>query len=699
MAILNREHIKSQFAPQTKLAAKHFVNLIDSALNKYDDQFHGKWRPGQTYRPGDAVIYEGKLWVLHQDSGSICSSPDQPPGEDSPIWDPLTVAVEDDDWKVVETEEGTYMYAKVYQQVGIGIGEGEAEEPEAQLDVRKVGYGRFMVHPLTSSESESVPTRLSLVHYHDQTEETAYLHTLLELESVVWLTDAAKGFVFRKGMPVVEETELDVAGSEVMMVIRPQEAGSGLAAVGINTEDPTAMLEVTDKQKGQIQLSPEDKKDPAITLVNLDPSCDQNYLSVGVGKRYAASVSDAPEGFVFRKGKEYGEFCAEGDINQGDLLAVIQQHETNQKAQLGIGTPQPEGLLEVQDGAHSQIVLLPQEADRGETTPTGKNELVMSLQRLVSGNVPTYHLIGLAEERAVAVSNAPKGFAFKVDEDYELGHESRADQGAIKLVLRENGHVGIGTENPHTKLEIQGGGGRLLFNLGESLGPKKPNPAISVINSRPESSNYLAVGTDNKRAILVTDSQFGFMFKKGNAFAANPDHAIDLNQGTNLLSILPDGTGKVGVGMIAQGYELDVNGMSRALTYFQQTDESKMDVLANDSALDNVLEKLQALEPVVFKWKNTTGFQDSGKQIGLEAHKVEEQFEEVVRTSTVDQTQAVAYQNLVPVLIKAIQELAGSKDDCQTALDALSDRLDAFESQLNARLNELESRIENCEKS
>ncbi|MUG97766.1 carbohydrate-binding protein [Scytonema sp. UIC 10036] len=82
MNLRKRNELKSLFRNKSRLSETYFAELIDSMLNKRDDQFHGIWKPGQTYQKGDVVYYDCALWEMQSDN-EICAKEEQPPGVSS----------------------------------------------------------------------------------------------------------------------------------------------------------------------------------------------------------------------------------------------------------------------------------------------------------------------------------------------------------------------------------------------------------------------------------------------------------------------------------------------------------------------------------------------------------------------------------------------------------------------------------------
>ena len=908
-----RDELKSFFPAKTILSQEHFIALIESMLNKRDDKFYGIWKPGITYRREEVVIYEKTLWEMIA-KDPICATSDQPPSKDNPHWQSLIIPVDDDDWQVIK-EEGV-MWAKVFEKIGIGIGchkdeEKPAERPEARLDVRKLECGRWLLFP------ESLkPTQFTLLHY-DPTPQISYLMTGLSLEEVNWLTDAAKGFVFRKGRSVKEEIqaqETPATQGQVMMALKPKRihGGAELATLGLNVADPVAMLDISDGQRGQLLFTPDEKRDPALSILNLNPKCQRNYVAIGVGQTETTLVSDATNGFVFRRGGEYGHYCHEKDINQGNFLTIIRQHCSQPRPQVGIGNTDPQARLVIEDDQQLQVQLLPEKttvspdtwpvisilkdisSDRpyyltsglgetiagwvsnaqkgfvfrhGQNTPhdlhqgethlvirenghigmrtenpkanldiinkgqsgqflfsldrkpnpafgifnlkpecqehyltlgtdnsnailvtdapegfffkqgnefgvndsevninqgntlvsirqhrdhprpqvgigtdkplarldiyddkqaqvqilpekpkidntksqvpqnNGNAAPVISLLNNLSATQSIYLTSGLGEGVAGWVTNAKKGFVFRQGELAIDGNQHCLDQGQTHLVIRENGYIGMGTEQPQANLDIinQRRSGQFLFHLD---GKTTVNPALGIFNLRPGTKeNYFTLGADNTHAILVTDSQYGFQFKYGEEFGTEDDSQININQGKTLLSIQPDrsnhqleaivsirpdGQGRLGIGTKPIDYELDVKGMSRTLTLYQDTNSNQV---CNPKPLTEVLEKIKLLQPVTFEWN---AFEDMGQQIGLLAHAVDDIFPQVVRTAS-DGTQAIAYQNLVPVLIKGLQEVMAERDETRQKVETLETELQVFRKTMETELQELRDRLEQLE--
>jgi hypothetical protein len=514
MAIKTRTDLKGQFANGKLLNQQQFTDLIDSMLNKRDDSFMGQWVKGMTYTSGNVVIYNHALWEVPYGTPDskdpakltkieICSC--LPPGtpDTETEWTSLIVPVEDNDWEVhLPTQT---MFAKVYKCVGIGreYEPVNGDFPDAKLEIVNDELSRFLIFPTPVTD----PT-LSLIQIGDgQQRENAYFLIGLDNQETGFTTDAPAGFVFRRGVHAEpgEEDQLDYHDGDVLMVIKSAESGSGLARVGISTANPTAMLDITDRSKGQFLFNPEDKKDPAFTIINLDPSCGKNYLSTGVGEEYAVFVTDAPKGFIFKDGDDYSNYCALNNINQGTALVVIQSGPTN-IAQVGIGTEKPCAMLHVTDGVKGGFIVDPN---------TGVDP-VFSLVKKLSANSDNYLGAGVGAERATLTTDTPKGFVFRAGQ--EIAAACKVPDltiGKKLVVILPNGNVGIGTEtnDPIVRLEVTDDTktGSFFFNLND----KKVNPALAIVNSRPAKDNYFTLGADNQTAVLVTDSKNGFVFKQG----------------------------------------------------------------------------------------------------------------------------------------------------------------------------------------
>ena len=675
MALKTRTDLIGEFANGTLLNQGKFKDLIDSMLNKRDDSFMGQWKKGMTYATGNVVIYNHALWeVPHgEDSNGnpikieicACFPPGSPGSEDE--WTSLIVPVEDNDWVVHMASQS--MYAKVFECVGIGrvFDPGNGDPPDAKLEVVKENASRFLVFP---KPAES-PT-LSLIQIGDgQTKENAYFLIGLDNQETGFTTDAPAGYVFRRGGHAEqgEEDQLDYHDGDVLMVIKPAESGSGLARVGISTANPSAMLDITDRAKGQFLFNPEDKTDPAFTIVNLDPSCDKNYLSSGVGEEYAVFITDAPKGFIFKDGDDYGNFCALNNINQGAPLVVMQTGSTG-VAHVGIGTVDPCTMLHVTDGVKGAFI-----AD-----PNRNNDPVISIVKLTDEN---YLAAGVGAERAALVTDAPKGYVIKAGLEVDgVCKVPDLEQGKKLVVMLPNGNVGIGTEStdPIVRLEVtdDGQSGRFMFNLDD----KKVNPALGIINSRPSKDNYFTLGADNQTAVLVTDSKNGFVFKQGSTMQDTNNtefYELDVTQGDALLKLLPPMSmptggnmpaqavffpnlqGKVGIMRTPEEYQLDVNGLIRAYNVLADTDQASM---SNEQRLDTylaaqgnetALDKLKQLRPIAFDWDQSTGFQNEGKQLGLKAQEVQDVLPETVK-EVPGQRLSLSYNGLIPVLVQALQE-------------------------------------------
>lgn len=95
------DELKSFFRNKSQLSEAHFAELINATLNRRDDHFYGVWKAGRTYRPGDVVYYQSKLWEMTATT-EICSREREAPGT-SGSWNSGLKALEDQ-VKTLETD-------------------------------------------------------------------------------------------------------------------------------------------------------------------------------------------------------------------------------------------------------------------------------------------------------------------------------------------------------------------------------------------------------------------------------------------------------------------------------------------------------------------------------------------------------------------------------------------------------------------
>jgi hypothetical protein len=461
MIVKDRTTLKLLFNKNSTPTAREFAMLIDSMLTKRDDQFFGKWRAGMGYKDGDVVLHNDKLYVFvgkmkNQAGTADCEDDDcagnNPPGSNAGCWQEMRIRVEDDDWEIIRSGgEAVAMCARVYGQVGIGMEQGELPEAFFHLADDRTTGSQFLFNPIDSE----VPT-FKIKHApftpHDRCDDAfeanaPFLTQALDRERAEFATNTL-GFLFyrlpRVGTPS-EATSYDQrsappqAALDLLFVTSERDR----PRIGIGTTEPASMLDVTDRERGQLLINPAEKKDPELILINLSPETARNYLAQSVGRQFATFSTDAPNGFVFKRGIEYERFISEEhDADCGQSLVVI-----DAAGNVGIGTTHPRNRLEI----HQQGGVI-QAAMSGDNPSVN----VINTRPASDGEspviTPNFVAIGASNEAAVFSSNSEDGFVFRHDADPE------AATGSIDLTVGTE-VLRLEPEKPHRDRRAE-----LLYN-------------------------------------------------------------------------------------------------------------------------------------------------------------------------------------------------------------------------------------------
>ncbi len=225
------------------------------------------------------------------------------------------------------------------------------------------------------------------------------------------------------------------------------------------------------------------------------------------------------------------------------------------------------------------------------------------------------------------------------------------------------GNVGIKTASGVSPLTVRG-------ETQSAFGPIVP-PALSVTNGN------VNVGISFIDAIASDVALFG----------TTTDHNMVLTAGQFFnFNLWLTTDGRVGVnGSPIPNYKLYSNGQAGGTTAWIQSSDARYK--QNIASLDNALESILNLRGVTYDWRRSDfpgkDFEE-GRQIGFIAQEVEKVLPELVKTGG-DGYKAVAYSNLVPVLVEAVKTLNAKVETLKKA--------ETENAELKARLAAIEAAI------
>ena len=229
-----------------------------------------------------------------------------------------------------------------------------------------------------------------------------------------------------------------------------------------------------------------------------------------------------------------------------------------------------------------------------------------------------------------------------------------------RMRILANGNVGIGTNNPAYKLEVNGD--------------------ILVANTNKIGFRYSA-GDNGFYNYIEAPSAGPLTLAGGKWTGGATQEALRFQtQGvTSAMSIINNGN--VGIGTTAPSEKLEVIGNIKATQFVYNS--SDRNLKKNIVAITNPIDKIMKLQGVTFDWKK-----DSSASIGLIAQDVEKVFPELV--TGVEGNKSVAYSNLVAPLIEAFKAQQKEIEDlkAQQNISLKSHQKDL--NTLNARIKTLE---------
>jgi hypothetical protein len=365
---------------------------------------------------------------------------------------------------------------------------------------------------------------------------------------------------------------------------------------------------------------------------------------------------------------------------------------------VGIGITNPEEALDVKQSLNYRTLRLTQSKSDSTAQRVG-----LVSQSYLAAALP-FGLVGGYTDATVNQVVMGYGDASTQASATELQFytaNTKVAGGVRRMTIDKDGNVGIGTTAPYGKFHIfesSNATGTFTVEMinkaaswvGSTFGFKtdlvdggslatawtKQVGVNSNIEIYPENGllnlNATSVGIGVTNPYAALDINGDISFRKGgysgvsaietidrSAAGIAGDHGLRFStrqSGSSYARMWIDFNGNVGIGSSDPQYKLDVNGTIRG---YGITDSSDIRLKDEIRPLTGSLEKVMALNPVMYVWKDP--FKESGNQIGLIAQEVEKLFPELVSTDS-DGFKSLNYSHLVAPLAQALQELKTQKD-------------------------------------
>lgn len=357
-----------------------------------------------------------------------------------------------------------------------------------------------------------------------------------------------------------------------------------------------------------------------------------------------------------------------GLVLSGHASANVATHEhlfINNQGNVGIGTIAPGGLLHLSSSSGDTKLII--EADSDDSNEDDNPILIFKQDGGIEESAieQTHNELHIRN----SISN---GGGLVFDVGTVNGYENAAE--AMRII--PSGNVGIGTNNPLEKFEVQG----KIAHSG-SLKSKGDNYTFDWMRfAEHEWGNSTVIGAGGNTILgggefsWVAQSNFITQDEKlvlgsdyNIVFFTNTQSGWD--QRKNVMNLT--NSGRVGINTDAPTVDLDVNGELRIRNipagggsqWLVKDGSGNVRVQASDFRLkkniisiENSLEKVMKLDGKYFDWKV-----DGRKDIGFVAQEVEKVLPELV-SDTDDGYKALNYPQITAVLVNAVKELKKEND-------------------------------------
>ena len=444
MAILTRKELCDRFRNGLVPSEESFRDLIESTLNKCDDDFFGRWQTNTNYYPGDVVIFKNSLYKLLPKPGTNTEVP-----------------AESKQAKKKKSSDDTNNSEN-----------GKGGDPYCEN-----------TDPDTDSRWESL---------------------IFDLVDDDW--------------------EYNIANTLVAVNTK--------ARVGIGTKNPNGKLHIEAESSGRMVFNPTEVQTQQHGTATADPTlkiewepvdgCDTSYVNIRQEEGVTRLETNAECGFYFQH---------QSNEEEPAKLAAFRPDGA------GVGTHSPKAQLDVYTQEVGHVMANPENCD--EVTLRLEDKDCNQATQTVNGDFNTFQ------------TDAARGFKFEPTAE----QENKTEAAPRHVVIDQAGNMGVGTDSPACKLDVVNPEvGQIAAFVAET------NPALSVVNLKPaDKACYLTAGADNAFAVLKTDADCGFVFKRGEDY--DPEHEVTPEK--NLMGtphVYIDQNGKVGVGAQPDKYEMDVRG-------------------------------------------------------------------------------------------------------------------------------------------
>jgi hypothetical protein len=657
-----------QGATQTQIMLLHYAGESIQTDTTGDPDVV-TWHPNQISYLVTALSLEQVTWCSDASNGFVfCRGNRQPQEADAHHLDPTNGTV----MMVVQPRlvpDPVLEHIDRQELATLGL---NLETPTALVDVdaRQRGALRFL--PDFAPEP-------SLYLLKPQTEEAVQPYTCMGInaQETFLVSNGEQGLGIYQGQTYGESLPPD---SEVLMQIR-QRGEQKLPQVGIGTAEPSARLDIhSQADQAQIQLLPDqgDRQGiPAIALLHHATDAEPTFLIAGLGHDTAGWVSNAQHGFVFRQVRDHSSTEATADchshrhLDQGHIHMVICED-----GRVGIGTDTPAAQLEV---AH------------GDTPGKFLFSLDQPLQPalgIFNHDPQQSFTLGTSPTHAVLKTDTRDGFLFKAlaeadcnpDNDQANALDIEAGRVLVNIAPKDNDRVLMHIAPEH--------GGRVI--VGPIPCDYEADSERTLLNVAPGGHGQVVVGRTprdyeldiagavqtqavyqetNCQRVCDTQQLFPVLrklqclqpitFRWTEDVHATEDHPPTSEPSTNE----PSTAGEPEPAPAPATDAVLGDPWSDIAT-----------AISPDAAENAASYETTTTNPGACHRDNALEENPENRHIGLLAHEVHEVFPQVVRTAS-DGSQAVAYANLVPVLIQAINELNQQHQTDTQRLEKLIDQL------------------------